>query len=331
MPAPWRRVLGLLCNTGILVLAAATLLATACKAGPRSLPGMPPETLDRTGGTDPGRPARTVVLVSVDGLAPWVLEGTETPTLDELVRTGAAASWAETVTPSRTLPSHASMISGLEPDRHGVDWNAWQPWRRVAVPTLFARCREARLRCGLFAGKAKLAHFAVGETGVERYRLAGDARAVLDAALGYLDEREPHFVMIHLAEVDLAGHRDGWGSEAQRGEIRRIDRALGEFLDEARDELEGRLAVIVTADHGGHGRGHGGGEARDLAIPWIAWGSGVPAGIRLARVRTVDTAATVLGLLGLPTPAGWLGKSHFPFYLASDPAPADGSATGGGQ
>jgi len=311
-----------LCTTAGLGRAARALAvvglaawATGCASVP-IFAAMAPSEIDRTDRLPEGEsPPRTVVLVSVDGLAPWVLAETETPHLDALAREGTSAVRAETIFPSFTLPSHTSMISGVGPDLHGVDWNAWRPGRELQTPTVFTACRHARLRCGLFAGKSKFAHFAVAEPGVELYRKGGDAEEVLDLALDYLDEREPHFVMIHLAEVDTTGHLRGWGSEAQREQIRRIDAAIGEFLDEARDETDGQLSLIVTSDHGGDGRRHGGRDERHVRIPWIAWGDGVPKGGRLASVRTTDTAATVLELLGMPTPSDWAGRSHFPFYV----------------
>jgi arylsulfatase A-like enzyme len=59
--------------------------------------------------------------------------------------------------------------------------------------------------------------------------------------------------------------------------------------------------VLLTADQGGHGWSHGSSDPRDVTIPWIAWGEGVRAGTRVPNgVRTMDTAATALWLLGLP-------------------------------
>lgn len=263
------------------------------------------------------------MLVSIDGLAPWVLADTETPELDALAREGTAAVRAETIFPSFTLPSHTSMISGVGPEVHGVDWNSWRPGRSVASPTVFTACRHTRMRCGLFAGKSKFAHFAVEEPGVELYQKGGDAEQVLDLALDYIDEREPHFVMVHLAEVDTTGHLRGWGSDAQREQIRRIDAALGGFVEELDDERHGRVSLIVTADHGGEGRRHGGHEERHKRIPWVAWGDGVPRGARIPEVRTTDTAPTILELLGMPTPLDWAGTSHFPFYVEAGSVGAD--------
>ena len=251
---------------------------------------------------------RQTILLSVDGLAPRVLADAMTPTLDRLAREGTTAL-AEAVIPSVTLPNHASMLTGLEPERHGVDWNRYQPWRRVEAETIFSRCREEALRCGLFAGKVKFVHFAEDETGVERYAYAESAGEVLALAATYLVERQPHFVMIHLADVDLAGHDAGWGSSEQLRVIEQVDAALGLFLERA---AALQLRLLVTADHGGHGTRHGTDLPDDVRIPWFVWGEGISAGRIEERVSTLDTAPTLLRLLELPLPSGWRGRARLP-------------------
>jgi arylsulfatase A-like enzyme len=53
---------------------------------------------------------------------------------------------------------------------------------------------------------------------------------------------------------------------------------------------------------------HGSDDPRDVTIPWIAWGQGVNPGLLQKAVRTMDTAATVLWLLGVDRPADWAGS-----------------------
>ena len=58
--------------------------------------------------------------------------------------------------------------------------------------------------------------------------------------------------------------------------------------------------MIVSADHGGHARGHSGALPSDREIPWIASGPGVRRGYHIrSAVSTMDTAATALAALGL--------------------------------
>jgi len=289
------------------VIAIALLLASwgGCSLSQRSFLRAAPTSIDRSSGKDAIGPApRTVVLISVDGLAPWVLDTTPTPRLDALARQGTRALRAETVQPPRTLPSHVSMISGLEPAVHGVTWNRWLPFRRVSVATLFTGCRRSGLRCSLFATKLKFAHLAEDEAGVERYRYFERSDVMLDAAADYLIEKHPAFLMLHLAEVDLVGHAEGWGSPAQRRVIEQIDAWLGAWLDRLGREEGLKLTLLVTSDHGGEGRTHYGSAPEHVRIPWIAWGDGVQPGGQLEFVKTVDTAATIGAWLELSPETG---------------------------
>jgi phosphopentomutase len=71
----------------------------------------------------------------------------------------------------------------------------------------------------------------------------------------------------------------------------------------------GNFSLIVTADHGGHGTNHGSDDPRDVTIPWISWGQGVKPGVLTESISTMDTAATVLWLLGVGEPSDWAGQA----------------------
>ena len=111
-----------------------------------------------SGVIDPGRAplpgARTshVVVISVDGLRPDAIARYGAPTLQRLVREGRATLDARTIVPSLTLPSHTSMLTGVGPDQHGIEWNDDQVVGRghVAVPTVFAVAHSAGLRTAGF-------------------------------------------------------------------------------------------------------------------------------------------------------------------------------------
>lgn len=219
-----------------------------------------------------------------------------TPFLDRLAAEGSVAERALTVTPSITMTSHASMLSGLLPKEHGVFFNRVEPWRKLRFPTLFTVCAEARLRCGLFAGKRKFVHFAEHEPGVERYQFSSSSAEVLAHALAWTRERDPDFVFVHLAEVDRWGHAEGWGSEAQARAIREIDGRLRDFVA-ALGRGDRPLVVLVTADHGGAGTSHHEDRPENREIPWILWGAAPPADLDLREVSTLDTYRVVRGLL----------------------------------
>jgi len=66
---------------------------------------------------------------------------------------------------------------------------------------------------------------------------------------------------------------------------------------------------LVTADHGGKGKGHGGKSLDEVQIPWIIAGPGVRKNHELKDVIiTYDTAATLAWIMGLKQPQSWRGK-----------------------
>lgn len=66
-----------------------------------------------------------VILISIDGLAAYHLENEELelPNLRELIERGVWAEGSESVFPSVTHPSHATLITGVSPRNHGVVGN----------------------------------------------------------------------------------------------------------------------------------------------------------------------------------------------------------------
>jgi arylsulfatase A-like enzyme len=100
------------------------------------------------------------------------------------------------------------------------------------------------------------------------------------------------------------------------GEIAEFDRHLGRLLDALRErEILDRSVLVLTSDHGeafgeeglfcAHGEGLG---EPLLRVPLLLRGEVVPAGVRQDRVRLIDVATTMLGLLDLPE-TGFAGTS----------------------
>ncbi len=280
-----------------LLLGTITLLSVGC-GGAAGLP-----TAALTAPTP--APSPKVVIVSVDGLRPDALGLAAVPNILDLARRGAFTWKAQTVFPSTTLPAHASMLTGFPPFAHGLTWNDYRPERgNVTVPTVFARAKAAGLRTVLVAGKAKFQHFNVDGT-IDAFVLA--ARGDADVANEAIVQVQAGFdlMFLHFPDTDLAGHANGWLSAPYLAQLAEADVAIGRLLQ----ALPSESTVVITADHGGRGQIHGSNRAEDMTIPWIVAGPRVLArGRELTRpVSTVDTAATVLYVLGLTPPEGASG------------------------
>jgi predicted AlkP superfamily pyrophosphatase or phosphodiesterase len=257
----------------------------------------------------PPRPAR-VIIISEDGLRPDVL-GPQTPAHLAVIAQGASARIAQTIPESDTLPSHASMLSGVGVAAHGVWWNSWQPHRGlIHVPTIFSVAHEHGLTTAMFVGKPKLRHVELPGTVDHFERPSYLCGGVAAHAAAYFVENKPDLMFVHFSDPDEAGHAKGWMSPEYLKAVRASDHCLGTFFS-ALDAsgLGASTLVIITADHGGHGKKHSGGRSdNDLDIPWIVRGPGIVPGTTLdVPIMTLDTAATTLSALRLPRPAHMLG------------------------
>lgn len=256
----------------------------------------------------PPAPPKRVVIISEDGMRPDVLTFLDAPHHVALMKEGAVASHAETIPESDTLPSHASMLSGVGARAHGLWWNSRQVARGfIHVPTIFSAAHAAHLSTAMIVGKPKLEHIATPGTVDHFERPSYLCGGVAKRAAEYITEKHPDLLFVHFSDPDEYGHAKGWMSKEYLLAVHHSDDCLATVLA-AIDPAT--TLVIVTADHGGHGTKHSDGHAEvDRAIPWIVRGPGVIAGTTLdASIETVDTAATTLAALGLPALPHMIGS-----------------------
>jgi arylsulfatase A-like enzyme len=298
--------------TAALVLA---LSATACgRANFVVAPDMPFATV----AAPASRLTEHVVIVSIDGLRPDAISAFKAPTLQRLIDEGSYSLSARTIMPSKTLPSHTSMLTGETPDRHGVLWNnAFDDAPgTLEIPTVFSEARSRGYRTAAFFSKAKFSH--LQKPGTLDYSQAPggwfgkwSASETVGDVEKHLAKAKPNLLFVHLSDPDSEGHAHGWMSANYGRGVLRADAAVGRLLAAA-DAAFGKdnYTIIVTADHGGHGRDHGSDDPADVTIPWIVWGRGVtPGELPAHTIDTMDTASTALFLLGVDRPEGWAGNA----------------------
>ncbi len=258
-----------------------------------------------------------VLIISIDGLRPDAIEKFGATTLQRLMREGSYSRDAQTILPSTTLPSHTSMLTGVDADVHGVLFNTDRTGTvaPLDVPTVFGLAHAAGFRTAAFFSKGKLQHLHVPKTLDyvrsldSRVSWLGSAKRTVDEVARHLTTSSPNLVFVHIAEPDFAGHLFGWMGRSYGRAVVHADQAVALLLEHATARFGAKeFTVIVTADHGGHARTHGTADALDTTIPWIVWGEGVRANASLSPVRTTDTAATALWLLGVPVPDAWTGR-----------------------
>lgn len=260
------------------------------------------------------KPNRRVIILSIDGLRPDAIELAPMPNLIELMKVSAYSLTAQTIYPSATLPAHASMLTGLCPKTHGVDWNDYIPENGIAQGIdLFDIAHAAGMQTVLYAGKEKLQQV-TDASSLDTFVWINDRDKVVMQNLLASFPLEFGVLFIHFATTDDMGHVYAWLSPEQLSVVYRADEAIGELLA-ALDTygIRDETLLIITADHGGHDMTHGSSMPEDMTIPWIASGVGIQPKLLTSQINVMDTAATAAYVLGLPIPQEWDGV---PIYEA---------------
>lgn len=277
---------------------------------------------------------RSCVLITLDTTNPKALDvyGLNrglTPNLNRLAAEGIVFENARAVAPI-TIASHASMLTGLYPPRHGVRDNAYKALPQSAE-TLAERARDAGCRTGAFVAATVLRATYGLDQGFDTYGEApavsakrggvGDRTGaeVTADAIAWLDEREseqPFFLWAHYfdphapyeAPTEFVQRAEG---KPYLAEVTFMDSALGPLLDRLRAEPDyDEFTILVVADHGESGGKHG--EATHGLLCYDAT-LRVPLLVRLPqkaragsrsteRVSVVDVFPTALEAMGLGVP-----------------------------
>ncbi len=275
-----------------------------------------------------------------DRIGCYGYEGAQTPTLDALAARGVLFEQAVSVAPV-TLPSHATILTGLYPPAHGVRDNG--AFRLPdSIPTLATRLQARGYQTGAFVAAYPLDSVFGLDRGFDVYdddthdptrptfEFLFDERSapvVTKAALRWLEKRDedrPVFLWVHYFDphapyLPPAPFDERFAGRPYDGEIAYADQSLGRLL-QGLDERRGleRTLVAVTADHGeslgDHGEPHHGLFIYDATqrVPLILAGPGLPTGRRLGdelQARTVDIVPTLLEAAGAPVPRGLHGQS----------------------
>ncbi|MBL8842828.1 MAG: sulfatase-like hydrolase/transferase [Planctomycetes bacterium] len=301
----------------------ALLLATATRCGGEER--LPPAPVCLAA------PIDVVVLASfdtarADRFGAYGATSGATPTCDRLAAEGLLFSDARATAPI-TLPSHASMLSGVAPPAHGLRDNAIYALDESAllVQELLAPAGWATgafvgsmildARYGLAQGFAEYRGPSTAAAGVEATVLERPAAAVVDDAFAWVAKqpREQrlflfvHFYDAHAPHVAPAGSAPF--ADAYDAEIAHADAELGRLL--AAFAAAGRqVATVVTADHGesfgAHGEESHGIFVYDATarVPLIVHAPGRVADERCAApVSVADIARTLLDLADVPSAA----------------------------
>ncbi|MEM7411858.1 MAG: sulfatase-like hydrolase/transferase [Myxococcota bacterium] len=342
------------------VAVAGLLAALACDGSPA------PTAPDELSASDARETARnpnyrnllwiTVDTLRTDAVGAYGADPSPTPTLDRLAREGVVFEQVTTSSPS-TLPSHASMLTGLHPFGHGVRANSG--YQLAASHTTLAEALQGaghvtqaeiailvmERRKGLAQGFTGYRDPNASDVAHKQRHAAGarsghtvderDADDIARHAVRFLEARrdDPFFLWLHFydphapydAPPRFAAKFPGVPYHA---EVAFTDAAVGRVIATLESQgLRDTTLVMVTSDHG-EGLGDHGEPTHSLLVydttmrvPLVLWGPpSLPAGRRVRElVRTIDLPATALAWAELESPAAGRGAPLQPFFTDTEP------------
>ncbi len=287
-------------------------------------------------GSPPSAPKR-IVLVTIDTWRSDALGASgsgrvKTPHLDAFAKGGLyiPKAWSSA---TLTAPSHATILTGLQPYRHDVRDN--HGFRMEAsVPTLASLLREKGYATAAFVSAHPLARIIGLDNGFTVYddRCApGDLLSVvprwrpgaetIDAARDWLRTAPDRlFLWVHLYEphdpyAPPEPYKSAYREAPYFGEVAYVDELIGRLKTALGTAGENDALWIITGDHGeslgDHGEATHGLFVYDetARVPLIVWAPGLIPAARREFARLVDVTPTVLALAGLPQPAGLDGRA----------------------
>ncbi len=262
----------------------------------------------------------TLDTVRADHLGSYGHEAAKTPWLDDLAARGQRYDRAYSVLPL-TIPSHASMFTGLYPFHHGIRSNGDAILAEHHV-TLAEHLQQAGFQTG-----ASVAAFVTSRTwgfaqgfdaffdrlpdSSDTWHAERSADAVVDDALAWVAKRDPEqptFLWVHVYDAHFPYPAPEEGLGPYDSEITRIDEQLARLDQGLKEAGMTDPTWVVVGDHGealgDHRENKHGLFTYDATqrVPFLVAGPGVEPGVHEKPVSITDVLPTALSLMGVAVP-----------------------------
>ncbi len=251
-----------------------------------------------------------VVLILTDGLKGESVLGCKNSFAKECVEKYTSKLDAQTVMPSVTLPCHLSLFLSVVPQRHGILTNTYVPQVRPIDSIIDCLAQQGK-KCASFTNWEQLRNLSK-EGSLQHSLLMGieceqkDELTLTNAAIDYINEKQPDFVFLYFGSTDIIAHNNGWESEAY---IKGIDISFN-YIEKVKNSIPKDYTIIITSDHGGHERIHGTDLPQDMTIPIMIIGEGFTPDIKLPQdANIIDIAPTIAKIIGIQPNKDWDGKA----------------------
>ena len=261
-----------------------------------------------------------VFYIGLDGWGSYSVEQSDMQNIKKMMAEGAWTLEKRTVLPSHSATNWDAMFTGVGPEQHGF-WECCsvKPDLEPAVknvdgifPTVFTylREKEPEAEIGCLHEWSGIKYLI--DTLAFSYHAKVPQAELCEASRQYILEKKPRFAAFIFDDPDHVGHGIGHDTPELYKKLKELDLWIGKIVD-AIDEagILDKSVIVVTSDHGGINKGHGGITMEEMRTPLIIWGKGIKKGYCFDDIPTVqqDVASVLADLLGVKLPDYCRGRS----------------------
>lgn len=267
--------------------------------------------------------AKHVVLIGLDGWGAYSVEKAEIPNLKKMMAEGAYTLKKRSTLPSSSAINWASMFMGAGTELHGyTEWYSETPEIPSRVvnengifPTVFGLLREAypKVEIGCIYEWKVIGHL-VDSLALNYNKHVAEASekpvATVEYATEYIKKSKPVLLGIIIDNPDHVGHASGHDTPEYYAQLKILDGYVGQIMEAVKEAgMLDETIFIVSSDHGGINKGHGGKTLQEMETPFIIYGKNIKKGQEITdSMMQYDIAATIAYIFSLKQPQVWTGR-----------------------
>lgn len=267
--------------------------------------------------------ANHVVLIGLDGWGAYSVEKADMPNLKKLMAEGSYTLKKRSVLPSSSAVNWASMFMGAGPELHGyTEWGSQTPELPSRVvdedgifPTVFGLLHRAdpKAEIGCIYEWDGI-RYVVDTLALTYDKHVAEASKEPDAtaryAAEYIQRAKPNLVGVIFDNPDHVGHADGHDTPAYYQVLTKLDGYIGQIVAAVKEAgMLDDTVFIITADHGGINKGHGGKTMEEMETAFIISGKNIKKGYNFTEsMMQFDVAPTIAWIFNLQQPQVWIGR-----------------------
>lgn len=267
--------------------------------------------------------AKHVILIGLDGWGAYSVSKAEMPNVKKLMDDGSYTLKKRSVLPSSSAVNWASMFMGAGPELHGyTEWYSKTPElpsrevnKNGIFPTVFSLLHESD-------PKAEIGCIYEWETIrclVDTFALNYDKHvseaesnpaAAAQYAADYIKKAHPNLLAVIIDNPDHVGHAAGHDTPEYYVVLKELDKYVGQIVNAVKEAgMLDETIFIVTADHGGINKGHGGKTMEEMETAFIISGKNIKKGHEITEsMMQFDVASTIAHIFKLEQPQVWIGR-----------------------